>query len=173
MVAYVSNPLMVRNPREDATGAIEDIVRWARQGPTPTPTIDPSLPRGVVASAFTAAATNSGVSGVNLDVGPTVTWTASPERLYRIEVFVPRMFIDAALTLDARFTNGTNSFLAYAGTQTFTGSGNSPFHAITYVTSINGSYTVKLRASSSNTNAVTFQFGGYASTITVEDVGLA
>lgn len=168
MPAFSAKPLLVRNPREDTAGAVEDIIRWTRQGEEGA-----AFPLGRVASGSSSAATNSGVSGTNGDVGLSATFTALPKRLYKVTAYVPRMNAPSVLILDAIFTDGANTFLAYAGTVSFLAASNQPLCAVTYLSGISGSYTVKLRATSSTASAVTFQFGGYTSTIVVEDVGLA
>lgn len=131
-----------------------------------------SRPKGYVVATSTTTATNSGVSGVPVDVGPTATFTAEAGRRYRWMLSVSRVAGGAAdVLLIATLTDGANSPLANVFVQFIAANTNTSLASSGVLTPAAGSQTIKLRAGTLTATAVSFQNGGYESRLLVEDIG--
>lgn len=129
------------------------------------------LPRGLLVSTSTTTITNSGVSSVLGDVGPTATFTAVAGRNYRVTFHVSRASCTVASTCVVLAANAANALVENLGVLTMA-AGSDYIMPLTFVkTFAAGSQTVKLRASSSVATAVVFQVANFPSFATVEDLG--
>jgi hypothetical protein len=122
-----------------------------------------NMPWGSVGVQSYSTATNSGVSSVFADVGPSVTFTAVANRIYKA-------------TLTVGLSNGAGTQLgvvAIASTGT-SGGDYAGLGGTLYVTGLAaGSQTIKARAYSTDANPVSFQNASNTSFLIVEDIGPA
>lgn len=133
-----------------------------------------NMPWGIVGQQQYTTATNSGVSSVYADVGPSITFTAVANRIYKVTLQISRA--NKATGGGSAFTqiaNAANTQIGLVSIVTVGTSGNDYVLGGTiYVTgTAAGSTTWKVRAYSTDANAISFQNGANPTYFMIEDVG--
>jgi len=129
------------------------------------------LPKGILAKSQKTT-NQTGITSVTDVTDLSVTWDASPERLYLTSVYLNVNQGASNATAGVFLTDASNAVKQDASKQVLSGSLN-PICFFLYESGLSGSVTRKVRVSTNASNIAVRGDATYPAQITTQDVGLA